>query len=480
MIRIAEIVASGYAAVILAVGWFHGFTGHRTCRVLHMRMTGRVSDVAFQPVTWHPRDTPGHPKIMAGDDKGKLEQGTCKRLRMATRAAVLLTAVLLAVSLYYDAPLTAVGLLAAELAVMGVYMRYVAWRVHRIRLCRPMASPLASVLAYHMRLGAADLCEGMTVAEDGNVERIEVPSTYLSFDRNNDEVNAILRDRMPLQRAEWHLEASFPFIDMLGKVQLPKPGEVRWADLTDYIAACGRGEYVIGVDEDGVHTLSFRKHPHHAWSFATGRGKSTLLRSVVVQMLAQDPGNRVVCLDTKRVSLEQIVGIRGLTYCNDPADIPAMCAAVAEVKREMDARYAERAATGRRTFPRLLLVLEEAADLDRAVTRWWGKKGVPPIWDDVVSILRQGREVDVNVLMVTQDFDNRRYGGLGLRNLFELIVMSGWSDPQWDNCIGTKPVPRPEPGAGRLVVCHGREQVPVQAMTAERGEMLDYLMEMAR
>jgi hypothetical protein len=336
------------------------------------------------------------------------------------------------------------------------------------------------VLSYHLRLGAADLADGMTVGEDGVVERIEVPSTFLSFDRNQEEVDAILAERLPLQQAQWHLDASYPYIDLPFRLALPRPSDVRWRDLLPAIEACSRGEYVIGMDTDGPYELSFRRHPHHAWAFATGRGKSTLLRCAVVQILAQHEQNRVVCLDTKRVSLEPIAGIPRLTYLNDPGNVARMVRAIEVIKAEMDARYVRRT-QGARRFPMLLLVLEEAADLDKAVSQWWARArqrsqpAVPPVWaDSLASVLRQGREVEVHVLIVTQDFDDRAYGGVGLRNNFELIAMSGWRPQQWSKCIGTTPVPRPEAGPGRMVVCHGNVQHPVQGMSAQPGELLAY------
>lgn len=474
----AAVAASVVAGFYLALGWFRGWTGHRTCRVLHMRITGRTADVSFQPVGWHPRDTYGHPR---GPEDGNILQPTCKKILRWTKVAVIFLVSITVAGMATNPFAMTVALFGAEIGVTAVYARYLHWRYRRIQVTRPQASPLASVLSYHLRLSAADVADGMQVGSDGIVERIEVPSTFLSIDRNQEEVTAILRERLPLQDIDWHLEETFPYIALPFKVYLPRPGEIRWKDLLPAIQDCGQGEYVVGVDTNGTFTLSFKKHPHHAWSFATGRGKSTLLRAVVVQLLAQQRGNRVICVDTKRVSLEPIAGIRGLEYHNNPDDIGAMVAAIERVKAEMDGRYAERTRTGRVRFPMTLLVLEEAADLDKAVHQWWERTRaradpkVPPVWGDVLSsILRQGREVNTHVLMITQDFDDRAYGGVGLRNNFELIAMSGWRSQQWAKCIGTTPAPRPEPGAGRMVVCFGTYQIPVQAMDATTQELVDY------
>lgn len=477
-----EFVVLGLALLVLMAGWRRGFLGHRSCRVLHMRVSGRTSDVAFQPTSFHPRDTQGHPR----NEEGKLQQPTCRRVLFWTKVICLLAGIIV-VAGFIAAPVVATaGLAAALVSTAVVYLRHGWWRYNYVKVCRLAASPLASVLSYHFRIGAADILDGMIVGSDGVVEQIEVPSTFLSFDRNQDEVTAILEERLPGQDIEWHLEAPRPYIDLPFKVELPAPGEIRWSGLLREIQRCRPGEYVVGVDKEHAFRLSFFTHAHHAWSFATGRGKSTLLRAVVVQLLAQRRGNRVVCVDTKRVSLEPISGIPGLTYRNDPNDIGAMVEAIEDVKRVTDDRYAERIRTGRVDFPLLLLVLEEAADLDKAVKSWWSAErrrrpdprswpAVPPVWDSLASILRQGREVEVHVLIVTQDFDNRAYGGVGVRQNFELIVMSGWRPDEWQKIIKTPPVPRADEGKGRLMVCYGNHRIPVQAMYAEPAELLDYV-----
>jgi FtsK/SpoIIIE family len=239
------------------------------------------------------------------------------------------------------------------------------------------------------------------------------------------------------------------------------------------------GEYLIGPSAAGPFRASFRRHPHHAYSLASGRGKSTLLQHVTAQLLAQHPDNKAVCVDIKGVSLAPVRDMPGLELVDDPSDVGAMAAALQRAHDEMMRRYQQLRANPGAEFSLLLVLLEEVNAFAEAVAAWWrklGHKDAPPLWAEVVAyLLQQGRQVSVHMIGVFQDFLDNQFGGISLRPLFELIGMSGWKSQQWDRIIGTKPVPRPQPGPGRILMCDGDTHTWVQALYAKPEELISFV-----
>jgi DNA translocase FtsK/SpoIIIE-like protein len=243
------------------------------------------------------------------------------------------------------------------------------------------------------------------------------------------------------------------------------------------------GDYVLGVRDGGKpFRQSFRKHAHHAYSMATGRGKTTLVQCATAQLLAQHPLNQAVWVDTKGVSLQPVAGMPGLTVYDDPEDIGAMVAAVEQVEQEMKRRIQVRKQTGVTEFPLLLLGLEEGNDFAAAVNSWWHRQpghkartDSPALWDGALSrILRQGREMNIHVIGMFQDFTDNQFGGTPLRPHFEVIGLSGFKKQAFERIVGT-PVPYPQKGAGRIIVCDGDDRTWVQALYATPEELLAYV-----
>lgn len=240
------------------------------------------------------------------------------------------------------------------------------------------------------------------------------------------------------------------------------------------------GEYLLGVEAAGPFRMSLNRWPHHAYSMASGEGKSTMLQHVTCQLLAQDRVNRVTCVDTKMVSLAPLDGLDGLLLLNDAENIGAMVRGIEQVTRVMKDRYRELKRNPRAEFPLELLILEEANDFADAVKGWYGQqagRGKPwPGWVDLVApILRQGRQVNVHMIAMFQDFVDNQFGGVSLKGLFEVIVLAGWNKTQWNRMVGTAPVRRPQRGPGRMLVIDGSNQTWVQGLYAEPDELLRFM-----
>ncbi|MFD3933516.1 hypothetical protein, partial [Streptomyces sp. NPDC058614] len=66
-----------------------------------------------------------------------------------------------------------------------------------------------------------------------------------------------------------------------------------------------------------------------------------------------------------------------------------------------------------------------------------------PIWrDGVATALRLGREVNVHIIAVFQDFKDTQFGGVSLVPLFPFKILGSYSERQWKRIMGNSfPMP---------------------------------------
>lgn len=163
----------------------------------------------------------------------------------------------------------------------------------------------------------------------------------------------------------------------------------------------GRGlSTVAGLWTDSTPAvLDLAEMPHTLIAGATGSGKSVLLHCLITGLLYKHtPATlKMIMIDPKQTELNMYAGIPHLLrpICTRPADAAAL---LADMCREMDARYKEMKAHGLREigglYPPILIVIDELADLMMI-----SRKAVEP---SLVRLAQLGRAAGMHLLIATQ------------------------------------------------------------------------------
>lgn len=208
-----------------------------------------------------------------------------------------------------------------------------------------------------------------------------------------------------------------------------------------------------GVDTMGNPVwLDLADAPHLMIAGTTGSGKSVCLHALLCSLLLKAPMGRVefVLIDPKRVELRPYRllpnlrgGARGATRSKDPAArvledaLPGMKssgvlsegeeirAALDNLIQEMDARYKffshsdardlDSASSAGEQFPRIIVVVEELADL---VLR------LPGAQDLLLKLAQTGRAAGIHLLLSTQRPDAETFRGLLRSNVPTRIALA--------------------------------------------------------
>jgi hypothetical protein len=314
---------------------------------------------------------------------------------------------------------------------------------------------------------------------------VRLPWTFRETGR--EQLSALVNARVPGEWVpKWTQKGHDHFAVWTHKPPTPPkpecPDEVGFfdPDIQAAIAACKKGEVVIGKDENGriiVKQLD-GETPHWALSVGSGGGKSTFCHMVIAQLIRQ--GYHIFAADVKRISVDIFIGVPGVYVYNDPMAPQDMRAGIEWFTEEIAARNAIVEADRTAEFPGLLCLIEEANEFADISREWWddnrktkadefgpAERAADPIWGEVASGARLGRAVNGNILAVFQDLRDQVLGGKGLRNLFRLKFMGNFTVNQWKNVIGTTPVPDSYDKAGRMMIVEGNSQYWVQTIWAK-------------
>ncbi|WP_327180462.1 hypothetical protein OG599_35335 (plasmid) [Streptomyces sp. NBC_01335] len=225
------------------------------------------------------------------------------------------------------------------------------------------------------------------------------------------------------------------------------------------LASLGPDDFYLGQDTFDRPIIQKMADEQNSWalSVGSGGGKSAFLQWLAVQMLMKS--GTIIVIDPKMVSLTPLIGIEGVhEYINPraPKDMRAVLVWVAEV---LAARNYEKKNKLRTNFPPLYIFLEEAnhlADIlkeQHSADKQSGESAADPVWRDVASILRLGREVNVHIIAVFQDFKDNQFGGVSLTPLFPLKLVGSYTENQWKRIMGARAeMPTIQKKAGRMVL----------------------------
>lgn len=178
-------------------------------------------------------------------------------------------------------------------------------------------------------------------------------------------------------------------------LEVPKPADQRkplLASRLETLAPATATSVCLGITTGGVPIwidLADERYAHIILGGTTGSGKSVLLRWALYRLIMQNPTDnlRLLMIDPKRFELKQFARVPHLLHeiTSSPNEVARL---LAWVNSELD----RRADTGR-SRPRIVVVIEEVADL--AATN----REVLPLLARVAQI---GRALGINLLATTQ------------------------------------------------------------------------------
>lgn len=161
-------------------------------------------------------------------------------------------------------------------------------------------------------------------------------------------------------------------------------------DIDSPTAAC------LGTDGTGsVVALDVATMPHVLIAGATGSGKTVALHSILCSMLFKaGPGQvQFLMIDPKQVELTQYANLPHL-WRPVVTDVQAAIRALEDVTLIMDKRYKTLRRKPKTVFPRLVVVIDELADLMLT-----SKKQAEPA---IVRIAQLGRAAGIHLIVATQ------------------------------------------------------------------------------
>jgi hypothetical protein len=410
--------------------------------------------------------------------------------------------------------LTGYGLMHGfRLTVIGASVAFTAWLAYRIyRLVirlrawwiqRTYITPLAEALAPRLELTGPELEQSIVMEpgyqdkKTGPLGRIYLPTRFHVDGTAQDAINNLISSRLPVGADyTWKLKGNKPHILMTAAP--PLPSMVKLLDYVKEIEALGPRQYIPGINRTGeTYTASFAgEDPHHGYCWGSGRGKSTILKSIVSQVFHNEiptddsPGATGTVIDPKDISLDCLVGVPGLDFYNesedferDDIDEPGMWTGIRSVYGLMKSRYAELKLDPTKEFNTHLLIMEEANSFAIMSKIWWRKhkpKGglvTPPIWEECIApLFWRGRQANIFIVLVAQSIQERFLGNCNLRPSLGMLSLSGWKMSQWDTYVGTSPRIKPQRGKGRAIYIEGEQDTWTQTFYATDSEFRDFAM----
>jgi hypothetical protein len=280
----------------------------------------------------------------------------------------------------------------------------------------------------------------------------------------------------------WQLDVDEPVLVMKRAFELP--GIVFLHDVLEKVRALPEHKTAIGLDDRGnLVTWNWNtENPHGLLNAGSRHGKTETEMAMVAQVL--EKGGQVTYVDVKRVSIQGLTGIPGLTLADDPRDMVGMWLTIDKWGKKLDQRIDERKEDPTCEFDRDLLVLEEVNQFSEMCDEFWENwpeedeewehtilwkprraKKTPPIWRVVRKGVWEGAFAKMNVLIAGQNIEAQTVKGV--RNSIGMRLMGGYQPQNWKALVGTTPVPAAPPVKGRWCMINGSSQTWVQALIAD-------------
>jgi hypothetical protein len=363
------------------------------------------------------------------------------------------------------------------------------WRAMRARHRRRVVSPLAAALAGPLETTPAEVARTLSVPRVlGPAAQVTaaLPHHYQGAPVQVDAAARIVGQRLG---GEWQAQVSRSPLALV-VTRRPEPPEfVPFAQVAELIRAQGSAMRILmglGAGDEPVWLDFGSQLAHLGLSCGPGSGKSTFLRFAIAQFshwgVASFP-----TLDGKGISLAGMEAIPGLTVLREAGE---QWAAMAELRAEMERRYAALLADPSATFPLCVILGDEMNDLSIEWRQHWGAlraadpalrraPATPPVYDDWTRVLVKGRESGFRFVGSWQRLTAASCGGLNagvLRDALGTKALSRFSPQAFDSLVGTRPRPMSSQIPGRWIVSTGEGVRSVQVPYAEAAELVAFAL----
>ena len=257
---------------------------------------------------------------------------------------------------------------------------------------------------------------------------------------------------------------------------------------------------VLGIGEDGqVVTISLRNDsPHVALSVDSGKGKSTLVRCLLPQVLLR--GGVGVILDNKLVSHPSMRALPNVAYADDIDKIHYFLEWLdGELNRRAEFIRAHTDFDGNLTGspgPRMVVFLEEQNLMMNRLRSYWADRvaedrarpkdereylpAVSPAIKGFENASYAGRELKVHLVFISQRFTAEAAGGgskgAAVRMNAGIRILAGYDDDTWKMLVGKQtPMPSPSKHQGRMQVYvkgDGLTEVQIAFFTHQQARLI--------
>jgi hypothetical protein len=306
---------------------------------------------------------------------------------------------------------------------------------------------------------------------------LRVPPEAELGDGEQQRLTALVNRRLP---GEW--EARWNHQDFLVTFKHPPrpPQRVLFSEVRDLIDALPETQVLLGLGtRNEAIVLDFEAEtPHVGVSMGTGGGKSSTLRSIVIQQIRKG-AEKFIVIDPKLISLDCLDGIPEVEIYTE---IEEQWAAVARFSAEMERRYQIKKRDKSATFPRWFLILEEQNDFAEESYQTWadikqkGDPARPPVFGQVAKSLFKGRQANMNVISVYQRLTARAAGGTELRDQYGAKILARFSPQAWNSLVATTPRPKSSRHNGRAIVVIGGSERVCQMVYVGEDEAREYAL----
>jgi hypothetical protein len=353
---------------------------------------------------------------------------------------------------------------------------------HRRELVQPTAAALAPFLAATPRT----VQDGMTIepgfadAKGGeHVLRLQLPDEWPATPDLKARVEQVIEARLGID-VKWSWQtAKYPMFLTASRSPVP-PSEVPLLEVLSDLRKCPASKVLLGRSADGsLHYWDrANEDPHIAIHGGSRRGKTSLLLSLAAQDLAR--GGMVTAIDPKRISLIDLAGLRGVTLCNNPRDLPAMWAAVREFREMVEDRFDQLERDPTVEFPVALLLIDELSMFSAMSAALWrkvkekGDPAVPEVWADVAACVWLAAQVHGHVVVAGQRLDYAVLGGM--LGSFGVRMLAGYQQQDYARLVGQTPFLRSQKPRGRFLLYEGGELTWLQLVFGEPEAWRDYAL----
>lgn len=365
---------------------------------------------------------------------------------------------------------TLAGILAAVAAVAAhLAARTYAW----VHWARPLGNAVGKAAAWPDHI-VAEWMVHLPRDMDRGRPKIRMGAEWEPRQSHMDRVEEICRSVLGLRdaTAEWHVTGWRNYLRFAPPKLLPDRVPFSDPDVRELVESAAPSAPLLGLTRDAVPVARDfdSDSPHVIVSATTGAGKSSVLRSIVAQIMWHDPTSEILVLDAKRHSHSWIRGIEGVTYARDATDIHDALVAAGEEGRARNRACDDLPLGAAPPFPRKLIVCEELNGTMTWLTAWWdavrrpGDPKTSPAVQALREILFMGRAVRIHIVGAAQQATARALGGGEARENFALRILSGYSANTWKMLVPHLDYTPARSHPGWAMVCHGRDAIETQTV----------------